>query len=181
MADQQISALRAVAHPVRVRMLSLLTGADMSAAEVARELGISHAAASYHLRTLHRAGHVVVTGEERIRGGVAKRYRYVPDARPVPPPARPRPSSVEDVLTYAEALHVELRRRLAEATPARRQFHSDIEAWVDPEVWAEAVDLLHRVSRMLHDEARPPRTPGARHISATMWAFPMDEQARADR
>ena len=176
MGDQRIDALRAVAHPLRLQMLSLLTGADMSAAEVARELGISHASASYHLRNLDRAGHIVVAGHEQIRGGVAKRYRYRSGEVPPTSSSRRRPSSVEDLVAYVEALGVELKRRLVVAAPARRQFHSDIEAWVDPEVWAEAVDLLHRASRLLHEHARPPRTPGSRHVSVTAWAFPMDEK-----
>ena len=32
--------MRALAHPTRLRILSLLTGAPMTAAEVARELGM---------------------------------------------------------------------------------------------------------------------------------------------
>ena len=34
MTDEAIKDLRAMAHPVRLRMLSLLTGSAMSAAEV---------------------------------------------------------------------------------------------------------------------------------------------------
>jgi len=68
--------LRALAHPVRLRILSLLTGADLTAADVARELGITHANASYHLRFLLDAGEIVVSGEESIRGGRARRYRH---------------------------------------------------------------------------------------------------------
>ena len=64
-----VSALRSVAHPVRIRILSLLTAEAMSAAEVARELGLTHANASYHLRVLHEAGEVVIESEEKIRGG----------------------------------------------------------------------------------------------------------------
>src|SRR5258705_10796197 len=67
--------LRGLAHPVRLRMLSLLTGAPMSAAEVARELGLTHANASYHLRQLLAAGQLVEAGEGAIRGRPAKRYR----------------------------------------------------------------------------------------------------------
>src|SRR5215207_11037796 len=70
------AALRAMAHPIRLRIMSLLTGAPMTAAEVARELGLTHANASYHLRQLLAAGMIVPAGEERIRGGIAKRYRY---------------------------------------------------------------------------------------------------------
>ena len=76
MTDETTHALRAVAHPVRLQILSLLTGTELSAAEVARELGITHANASYHLRTLLDAGELVIASEEKIRGGVAKRYRH---------------------------------------------------------------------------------------------------------
>ena len=65
-----------MAHPVRLRIMSLLTGAALTAAEVARELDLTHANASYHLRSLMAAGMIVPAGEERIRGGVAERYRY---------------------------------------------------------------------------------------------------------
>ena len=40
-APSPTSALRAVAHPVRLQILSLLTGTEMSAAEVARRLVIA--------------------------------------------------------------------------------------------------------------------------------------------
>ena len=78
---EAVSTLRAIAHPLRLRMLSLLTGAELVAAEVARELDITHANASYHLRVLLEAGVVVVAGEEKIRGGVAKRYRHPWEAK----------------------------------------------------------------------------------------------------
>ena len=44
------SVLRVLAHPLRLRILSLLTGAPFSAMELSRELSISRAMASYHLR-----------------------------------------------------------------------------------------------------------------------------------
>ena len=72
--DERISDLRATAHPLRLQMLSLLTGAELSAAEVARELDVSQANASYHLRLLHDAGLLVIASEETVRGGRAKRY-----------------------------------------------------------------------------------------------------------
>ncbi len=59
----------------------------MSAAEVGRELDITHANASYHLRLLADAGLIVVEGEEQIRGGRAKRYRH--PHRPARRPGRP--------------------------------------------------------------------------------------------
>ncbi|MGI8954187.1 MAG: helix-turn-helix domain-containing protein, partial [Nocardioidaceae bacterium] len=41
--SSEVATLRAPAHPVRLQMLSLLTGAAMSAAELARELHITQA------------------------------------------------------------------------------------------------------------------------------------------
>ena len=65
--DERISDLRATAHPLRLRMLSLLTGAELSAAEVARELGVSQANASYHLRLLLDAGLLAMTSSPASR------------------------------------------------------------------------------------------------------------------
>ena len=44
---------------------------------MARELGITQANASYHLRLLADVGQLQVSGTEKVRGGVAKKYRYV--------------------------------------------------------------------------------------------------------
>lgn len=54
--DDPTAELRALAHPLRLRILSLLTGQAMSAAEVARALGCTQANASYHLRLLASVG-----------------------------------------------------------------------------------------------------------------------------
>lgn len=108
---EALAQLRALAHPLRLRMMSLLTARAMSAAEVARALDITHANASYHLRVLRDAGELVVEGEERIRGGVAKRFRY--DAARAEPT---RDARVDDRIAFARAT-AEVERRLLE--PAR--------------------------------------------------------------
>jgi DNA-binding transcriptional ArsR family regulator len=165
---EQISALRALAHPVRVRILSLLTAEALSAAEVARALDLTHANASYHLRLLHEAGALVIAGEEKVRGGVAKRYRYDP-SREVP---REGGATVEDRLADARATAVEIERRLLESAPGTSTF-SDLEAWVPVETWHRALDLLHEASSLLHAGARPAGTPDTVHVSATSHAFTM--------
>jgi DNA-binding transcriptional ArsR family regulator len=169
---EALAAMRAVAHPLRVRILSLLTGAALSAAEVARELGINHANASYHLRVLREAGTVVDAGVERIRGGVARRYRYPVDAeRAAPPPPGTDRGRAASLRAWLESLQPELLRRVGDARG--RATTSDLEAWVPEETWAEALDLLHRASVLLHEAALPPRTPGTVHVSATSTAFVM--------
>lgn len=167
--DEKLSLLRAAGHPLRLRMLSLLTGAELSAAEVARELDLTHANASYHLRLLENAGLLVIAGEERIRGGVAKRYRYAwrHDSAAGPP-------SPEDDEVHTRAIAEELvrRRRLRADGPA---IISDAEMWVEPEIWQRVHDLVQEASGLLHDNARPPRTEGTIHVNLTASAFVMGD------
>jgi len=167
MSQEQISALRSVAHPVRLRILSLLTGAAMSATEVAQELGIAHASASYHLRVLYDAGEILLDSEEKVRGGTTKRYRYAIGDKPDSPRA-----TVEDQIAYQTATSSEIVRRLTGRVRGPSNA-GDIETWVAPEVWAEAVRLLSDAMALLHAEARPPRTPDTIHVSATTAAFVM--------
>jgi DNA-binding transcriptional ArsR family regulator len=169
----RVVSLRSLAHPVRLQMLSLLTGTPMSAAEVARELGLTHANASYHLRQLLAAGQLVQAGEETIRGGRAKRYRYDVDA----PGARAE--SVSDRTLFARALADELVRRATWLDPAVKGASTDAELWLEPDAWAAAVAEVSEVSERLHRDARPPRTEGAVHVSLTLAMFAMTEASAA--
>jgi DNA-binding transcriptional ArsR family regulator len=168
----EVSNLRATAHPVRLQMLSLLTGAAMSAAELARELGITQANASYHLRTLVRAGLVTEAGEERVRGGVAKRYRHDVDAPE-------RAPSDEAGQPLAEALAAEMLRRSRLRTQDRATT-VDAELWVDPQVWEDVRARVTEAARDLHAAARPPREEGTVRVSMTTSMFRMREEARPD-
>jgi DNA-binding transcriptional ArsR family regulator len=160
--------LRALAHPLRLRILSLLTGAAMSASEVARELGETQANVSYHLRRLHAAGLVDVAEEVRIRGGRAKRYRHDPGSGPR---LTEREPAEEQLLVTA--LADEPRRRSEHRVADRPSTLTDAEVWVDPIVWERAVAQAREVSRVLHEAAEPPRTPGTVRVSATIALFGM--------
>lgn len=166
MTDERITSLRATAHPLRLRMLSLLTSSAMSAAEVARELGITHANASYHLRQLYDADLVVVEGEERIRGGVAKRYRHLFDRA-----ESQRPD--EDLEGQVRAMCTELLRRFPHRARGKATF-TDAELWVDPETWERAVGLLTEASLLVHREAQPPHADGAVPVNLTVAGFRME-------
>ncbi len=173
-----IARLRAGAHPLRLRILSLLTGAEMSAAEVARELDITHANASYHLRVLAEAGQVVEAGEERIRGGVAKRYRHpwrdkhmthTPGGRPV------TADTPEDRQAMVRAVAEELVRRIDLRRPETRMSLTDAELWVSPEVWKRVLAMVEEASNLLHADAKPPRERGTVHVNMTAVLFQMRE------
>jgi predicted ArsR family transcriptional regulator len=168
-----ISALRSVAHPVRLRILSMLTAQPMSAAEVARELDLTHANASYHLHVLLDAGELVVESEEKVRGGVAKRYRYVVGG------IEDRPAHTltnEDLIAWQAATHAEVVRRTAGRVPGPST-SADIETWVTPEAWSRAVTAIADAMTRLHEEARAPHTEGTIHVSASTHGFVMGERA----
>jgi len=164
---EAVARLRVTAHPVRLRILSMLTAEPMSAAEVARALDLTHANASYHLRQLHAAGALVLEEEQKIRGGTAKRYRYDPHAD-----VSPGAATVEERVAYFRANFLEVERRLLDAAPGASP-SSDLEAWVSVETWHRALQLLHDASHLLHAEAQPPGTPDTVHVSATSVAFTM--------
>ncbi len=52
---------------------------------------------------------------------------------------------------------------------------SDIETWVTPETWREAIDLVAQAMVLLHEQARPARTEGTLHVSASSQAFVMGD------
>ncbi|GAA2652456.1 hypothetical protein Adu01nite_88090 [Paractinoplanes durhamensis] len=165
-----------MAHPVRLRIMSLLTAAPMTAAEVARELGLTHANASYHLRNLLSGGLIFVEGEEKIRGGIAKRYRY-DVARDREHRLSSGPLSDEQLRAEFAAFAHELIRRTRDANfPPSSKVLADAELWVDPEKWAELRNRISEALVELHNVAQPPRTPGTIRTSTTAAMFEMESE-----
>ncbi len=169
-----LEELRATAHPLRLRLLSLLTGSAMSAAEAARELDGQQANVSYHLRLLERSGLVEVVETVRVRGGKAKRYRHTASSRPFDPDA----SSAAEEATAAEgsreafvaAMSVELRRRAALQVPGVQVF-TDAEVWAQNEAWRRVVDVVGQASALLHQAAEAPRSPGTVPVAMSAALF----------
>ncbi|ARF52847.1 winged helix-turn-helix domain-containing protein [Streptomyces gilvosporeus] len=162
--------LRALAHPVRLRMLTLMWPGPMSAAELSRELGISHALASRHLRSLDAVGLVELAEERTRRGGRERRYRTVHGS--------PLSDQNEAQLLGAALAHT-LKERATRRHPEGRGVTVDAELWMEPEVWEQARQKLADLAAELHDAARPPRSPGTMPVSLTLMAFPMQETPHA--
>jgi DNA-binding transcriptional ArsR family regulator len=60
---------RALAHPLRLRIIRLLRVEPRSASSLARELGVLPGSARYHLGVLESAGIVSQAGERVVNGG----------------------------------------------------------------------------------------------------------------
>jgi DNA-binding transcriptional ArsR family regulator len=172
--SSETAALRALAHPLRLRMLSLLTGSAMSAAEIATELAVTHANASYHLRTLLASGHITVVEEVMIRGGRARRYRYLWDGE-TDAGAKGSADASGRRLVFA-TMAGELERRAAHLTDGPHTL-TDAELWVDPVILGRVRDQLVAASTELHAAARPPRAAGTTRANLTVALFTMDDEA----
>ncbi|MDR3084156.1 MAG: helix-turn-helix domain-containing protein [Streptomyces sp.] len=166
--NDSLVPLRALANPLRVRIVSLLTGVAMSATEVAEELGLAHASASYHLRQLAAAGFLKRVDDDADRQGRSGRgrsnirYRYDPASG-----ERLDRSSGQRLVQ--EAMFADLRRRLDAMTEQRQA--ADAEVWVRHEDWERVCDLVDQAVGLLHEGARPPRTEGTVHVSLTALLF----------
>jgi len=173
-------ALRAIAHPVRVRMLEELTiGGPATATELAERVGESPANCSWHLRQLARYGFV-----EEAGGGTGRQRpwqivvrRNVWDGGGQDAEAALAGDAAADVLFARE--YEEIRAWWARARS------DDPEWWDAPfvtrsigwltaeelaELGKEIVPILNRYTHRVADPKRRP--PGSRPVRFVAWGYP---------
>jgi DNA-binding transcriptional ArsR family regulator len=67
--------VKAMSHPLRVRLLAMLQEQDASPVELADYLDVSLGVVAYHVRTLHQLGLIELVSETRKRGAIEHHYR----------------------------------------------------------------------------------------------------------
>jgi DNA-binding transcriptional ArsR family regulator len=67
--------VRALSHPLRVRILAVLEERVASPRELARLLDVELGVVAYHVRTLHALGLLELERETRVRGAIQHHYR----------------------------------------------------------------------------------------------------------
>ena len=70
--------VKAMSHPVRVRIMAMLSEREASPNELSQWLGTTLGATAYHVRTLHKLGLIELVDETRVRGAVEHHYRAKP-------------------------------------------------------------------------------------------------------
>ena len=85
--------VKAMSHPLRVRILALLDERPASPVELSGWLGATLGTTAYHVRTLERLGLIELMAESRVRGAVEHHYR-----------ARERPSVSDEAWAAAPAI-----------------------------------------------------------------------------
>ena len=139
--------VKALAHPLRVRILSLLERRSATPKEMAQELGVPLENLAYHVRTLRGFGFIKLERKRMVRGAVEHRYKLA---------ARPQisaraweqlPEAVREALDQAslEQIWDLVSRAAAEKKLARPESHLTREfARLDAQGFAEASELVTR-------------------------------------
>jgi DNA-binding transcriptional ArsR family regulator len=174
------TALRAYAHPVRMKLiLALRTRGPLTATQAGRLLGESSGTCSFHLRQLAKYGLVEETGEGT---GREKPWRATAtstgwDDVQKTPEAAAAASLLSEVL--AESYFAELMRwlevRSGESEEWQRAaFIGDRFVWVTAEELTQiGRDLVAVVDKYFERQARPElRPPGARLATYLHLGFP---------
>lgn len=178
---EDLETLRALAHPLRVRLLGALRiDGPATASELGRRFGESSGSTSYHLRQLERYGFVVEDEEQPSRR--ERRWRAAHDVTSF------RPADFLEDDAGREALETLERRQLqhlvdtAEAWQHARANWS--EEWVDaaeqndlylrlrPDDLAELSRELLDVTQRWVERQRDSDDPDARQVSVYLVAMP---------
>jgi DNA-binding transcriptional ArsR family regulator len=85
--------VKAMSHPLRVRILAMLGERKASPNELAQVLDASIGTVAYHVRTLERLGLIELVDETRVRGAIEHHYR-----------ARPRPTISDEAWSRASPI-----------------------------------------------------------------------------
>lgn len=179
-------AIKAMAHPLRLRLLELLgTGGPATATDLAARVGESPANCSWHLRQLAAHGFIAETGEGK---GRQRYWRFVPettsftDVSDDPELAAASRAGSEAMFEYTVG---ELRQwridRLSESEEWRNaSFSSQSLAWLTVDELRELSDeilalVLRHANRFTDPSARPEGSRPIRFYATGIPARALEE------
>jgi DNA-binding transcriptional ArsR family regulator len=152
--------IKALAHPLRVRILSILETRDMASPnEMADELGVSLGVMSYHVRRLHALGFLELVKRTPRRGAIEHHYRakarpHVTDEGWAETPSIVKRAmvgaSLQQITGFINAAAAQGGFDRGDAHLSRTVVALDEEGW--KELAGELAGLMERVDR-LQDES----------------------------
>jgi DNA-binding transcriptional ArsR family regulator len=179
--------VKAMSHPLRVRILALLDERPASPVEIAEWLGARLGTIAYHVRTLERLGLVELIGRTRVRGAIEHHYRAkdrptVSDEAWAAAPAIAKQAAVSASLAtidaYANTASAAGGFDDADAHLTRTALHLDARGFDD--VSRACVQILAEVDRIeasAHERIElDPHTAKTKDVALVMMLF---EAARA--
>jgi DNA-binding transcriptional ArsR family regulator len=184
------TALKALAHPLRLRMLGLLrTEGASTASRLAARLGLNSGATSYHLRQLAEHGFVL---EDTGRGNARERWwRAAHRTTRVPDDYSGEDSAEDARQAFSQAVAVtysgELQRAVEDQPMLADEWRpaADFSDWALRLTPAEArrlLDELHAVVERFRrwDPEEPEAPAGAEFYRVIVNAFPRPVDPRAE-
>ena len=111
--DSATRGSRALAHPIRARIVAVLGDGELSPVELARELELSLGVVSYHVRMLADAGVVELSRTTSRRGAIQHHYRRARSEDRYCDSVELRPRAAEKLLADISAAIDRAQRRSA--------------------------------------------------------------------
>jgi DNA-binding transcriptional ArsR family regulator len=175
-ATMSLRQVRAMAHPLRLRMLEILAEGPSTASRLAERLGESSGATSYHLRALAKADLVV---EDEERGNARDRWWRRPERLMLAPTT----GSPEEVAAGKRIRAVMLERDVKaldafvaaeEQLPERWAEVAFIGNWIVHMTDEELEDFSARFLELMDQYRRPPeeRPEGTRPVHLSYRGLP---------
>jgi DNA-binding transcriptional ArsR family regulator len=168
--------VRALAHPLRLRLLELLAEGPSTASRLAERLGESSGATSYHLRELAKAE---LVEEEADLGNARDRWWRRPERLMLAPTTgtpeeRAAGQRVRAVLLERDEKALASFLRDEETLPDAWGETAFIGNWIVHMTAAELDDLSHRFLAMMDEYRRPlaDRPEGARPVHLSYRGLP---------
>jgi DNA-binding transcriptional ArsR family regulator len=160
--------VKAMSHPLRVRILAILQERTASPVELAQVLEGTLGTVSYHVRTLHQLGLIDLVDETRVRGAVEHHYKA--KARPkvsdeaweqAPPIAKQAAvgSSLQVIDDYARASAAAGGFDHADAALIRLSLKLDAKGW---QQLAKAVRRLFEQAQRIESDSQERLDRGSR-------------------
>jgi len=174
--------VKAMSHPLRVRILALLDERTASPVELAGWLDATLGTVAYHVRTLERIGLIELVGETRVRGAVEHHYRSKERPRvsdeawaAAPPIAKQAAvaSSLQTIDAYARAASAAGGFDDGNAHLTRTALHLDARGWNDlSRACQRLLAQVDRIEEASEERAlRNPHTGEARDVALVMMLF----------
>jgi DNA-binding transcriptional ArsR family regulator len=149
--------VKALAHPIRVRILGILEGRSATPRELAAEIGLPLENVSYHVRTLKKFGFIKLERTRQVRGAIEHHYRAVARPRITATAWEEMPDIVKHALTSASLgqLSELVNRAAAQGKFSRPEAHMQRMPYaLDEQAFSEASALLSETLERIGDLAK---------------------------
>jgi DNA-binding transcriptional ArsR family regulator len=150
--------VRALSHPLRVRILAILEERTASAVELSRMLRADIGVVAYHVRKLHQLGVIELERETRVRGAIQRHYRAYERPRvsneawgEAPPVAKQAAvdATLQQIHDYGRASNATGGFDRADAHLTRTALKIDRKGW--ERISASLLDVLRAVAEVEQD------------------------------